>query len=230
MLTGHNTVKTVRVAQPGMHEHQERILELLAHHDGARFGALKRFVDLRSNKLSYHLNQLQTDGLLEKADEEYRLTDAGTALVPYLGHDQQPLDVVLVAPVDGDTVWLAEREKDAYRGMYAIPSETVEYGETPDAAVDRLEGEYNLDLGDVTYRKTVVEIDHRDGAPQHHFTFLVHQATPAQPPARLEAFRIDTLDREETVIPTDARIVQTLDDPSLAVVGMDLDDRLTLRE
>lgn len=210
-----------------MHEHQERILELLAHHDAVRFSELERFFDLPSNKLSYHLNRLQDEGLVEKNDTKYRLTDRGTIVTPYLGRDSQPLPVVLVAPVrDGKTL-LVKRKKEVYRGYYAIPSTTVAYGETPEETVDRLKERYGLELEDTEYCKTVVEIDETEDG-QHHFIFLVYQTRPCNQPDGMTFFDIDTLEQQDDVIPTDARIITNLDEDGIDVVGMDVRNGLEL--
>lgn len=215
----------------GMHERQRGILELLAHHDGVRFGEMERFFAVRSNALSYHLNRLQEEGLVEKHEERYRLTGEGKTVAPYLGRGQQPLPVVLVAPVTEGEVLLVEREKEVYRGLYAIPSTTLRYGERPGSAVERLQESYGLELDDVRYRKTVVEIDDADdGERQHHFVFLVHRAVPRNQPEGMRFFAIDSLAGREDVIPTDARIVRQLDEPGLDVVGMDISGEPELRE
>lgn len=212
-----------------MHEHQRKILELLAHHDAARFSDLERFFDIRSNTLSYHLDRLQEEGLVEKHEGKYALTGEGTVVAPYLGRDQQPLTVVLVAPVKDETVLLVEREKEVYRGLYALPSTTMGYGERPQETLERLQERYGLELDDVSYRKTVVEIDEGEGR-QHHFVFLVYAATPRNQPGGMHSFALDSLEERDDVIPTDARIVRTLDESGLAVMGMDVSDGLELRE
>ena len=103
---------------------REQIFSLFLHAEALRFSEIEKQLGLRSNMVSYHLEQLQKDGVVEKAGEEYHLTRQAETYIPLLpqvtGKELSPLPVVLVACMHEEKVLLIKREKRPYKGWWSL--------------------------------------------------------------------------------------------------------------
>ncbi|MFB6294604.1 MAG: hypothetical protein ABEI97_02495 [Candidatus Nanohaloarchaea archaeon] len=113
-----------------LHPIQEDILQRLGYDGPKRFSELQG--DTPSNKLSFHLDRLQENDLIQEVDGGYRLTAAGTEAVPYLDMAvaEQPISVAALFLADGDTIYL-DRGSDAVdvtTGLLQPPAARLQRG------------------------------------------------------------------------------------------------------
>ncbi|MDY6769384.1 MAG: hypothetical protein SVU88_00260 [Candidatus Nanohaloarchaea archaeon] len=112
------------------HDIQTRILERIGYTGPKPFSTVQG--DIPSNKLSFHLQQLQDDGLVEQVDAGYRLTAKGTEALPYLHGDDavQPLTrVTLLSRSDGRVrAEQVENRMAATNGYLDLPSRRARAG------------------------------------------------------------------------------------------------------
>lgn len=110
------------------HPLQKRILKKLGYNEEKSFSNIKG--DAESNKLSFHLNKLQEEGLVGKTESGYRLTANGRELLPYfdLEEEYHPVVVADLLVFSGDKVYLKPKEKDPldpFEGNYRAPSSRI---------------------------------------------------------------------------------------------------------
>lgn len=125
---------------------QANILRRLFTQDGLRFGAIKD-IHTPSDQFSYHLRQLQKQGLIEKSEDlSYRLTPLGKQRSILLSStSNQFIDqgflavrVVLTKVEDGVTFYLMrERQLVPYKGRLETPGDKILRGESIAATAKR---------------------------------------------------------------------------------------------
>lgn len=120
------------VAISSLHPLQKRILKRLGYGDPKQFSALQG--DAPSNKVSFHLEKLQENGLIEKTGDRYRLTADGTEALPYLEvpGTERPVTAVNLFLVSDSTVYLERVDEtggpDATTGYLRPPATRARKG------------------------------------------------------------------------------------------------------
>lgn len=103
-----------------LHDIQESIMEKLGYRNRMRFSDLQG--NESSNKISFHLNKLQENKLIEKKDNKYSTTAKGKEYLAYIEQQQlrQPLIINHVLIFSGDSVYLNRRDDalDPFPGSY----------------------------------------------------------------------------------------------------------------
>ena len=103
---------------------REKIFELFRDCDRLKFNEIEKSLKIRSNMVSYHIEQMQKEGLLEKRAEYYHLTPYAEKYIPIFSHitgkELSPLPVVLVAIMDGNKILLLYRNIRPYKGYWSL--------------------------------------------------------------------------------------------------------------
>ena len=80
---------------------REQIFELFTKNAELQFKDIEKATNIPSNKLAYHLDELQKKGLLEKDGNMYKVTKEFQSLLPKMtqiaGKEEGPLTVVIAA-------------------------------------------------------------------------------------------------------------------------------------
>ena len=158
------------------HPIQERILKKLGYSEDISFSKIKG--DTKSNKLSFHLNKLQEDGLVEKTGTGYRLTAEGRELLPYfdLEEEHHPVVVADLLVFSGDSVYLKPKEEDPldpFEGNYRSPSSRIGKNKRlEDTAVQIFREEFGHEP-DKIHKNAVFDsqVKFSDGSRQQYLVF-----------------------------------------------------------
>jgi predicted transcriptional regulator len=70
---------------------ERKILDLFLFSSKLKFSEIEKLVNIRSNKLAYHIKQLAAKNILKKEGEYYSLSDASEYLIPYLSEKKAQL-------------------------------------------------------------------------------------------------------------------------------------------
>lgn len=128
-----------------IHKYQISILRELLFKPNARFRDLKK-VDIPNDHFSFHLKQLQQNGLVKKIDKRYVLTTKGKEFANRMDTDELKLErqakvAVALHPIrkrKGKTEHLVhKRLKEPFFGWYGSQSGKIRWGETPSEAAKR---------------------------------------------------------------------------------------------
>ena len=99
-----------------------------------KFAEIARATGMESNKLSYHLRVLRSDGVIRKKGRAYCLTAKGESMIPFLkqftNKEVGVLPVVLVAVTRGKKILLLKRKKRPYQGYWGFIGGKMRLGET----------------------------------------------------------------------------------------------------
>lgn len=123
-----------------LHEIQLSILEKLGYEEEKTFSELQG--DLPSNKLAFHLNQLQEMELIEKIGSEYTTTKNGReVIIEFLGDETtNPVTLLSVIIEREGEVYLEKQTSSSsiFKGMYRLPTDKVRKRERLKQTAERI--------------------------------------------------------------------------------------------
>jgi ADP-ribose pyrophosphatase YjhB (NUDIX family) len=103
---------------------REEIFKLFLEHTKLKFNEIEKALKIRSNMVSYHLEKMQEEGLLEKKDDSYSLTKKAEKYLPIIAHitgqELSPLPIILVAVINKDKILLIKRNKRPYQNYWSM--------------------------------------------------------------------------------------------------------------
>ena len=117
---------------------EKNILEQFLYNHKLKFSDIEKSIKSRSNKLAYHIKKLVDEGIIEKVDDYYRLTDTSEKLIPYLTKRQAILPVILMALEKNKKIFLIKRQKRPFKDKLSLPGGRILVGETPKQACERI--------------------------------------------------------------------------------------------
>src|SRR3989338_5711851 len=117
---------------------KENILKLFAFHKGLKFAQMEKELDIRSNKLAYHLKQLTKEGILAKKQDSYELTPKTEFNLPFLASSICAIPVILIHIGTSSKALLVHRKKRPYQNMLGMPGGRLLPGESIQDAAQRI--------------------------------------------------------------------------------------------
>lgn len=123
---------------------EKKILSLFLYKNKLKFNEIEKELNVRSNKLAYHLKNLIKEGILKKEEEEYELSEASEFLIPYISEKNSTLAVVLVHLGDTENVFLCKREKRPFKGKLGLPGGRILVGESVKEASERVMKKFGI--------------------------------------------------------------------------------------
>jgi 8-oxo-dGTP pyrophosphatase MutT (NUDIX family) len=225
LKTGRNIAKDER----------DSIFRLFLNDHRLRFSEIEKGISIRSNMVSYHLDRMIKDGLLEKKGFYYSLSRDAEKYIPVFSHIKgeslSAVPVVLVSIVRNNKILLMKRSKRPYSGYWGFIGGKVLLEESlGDAAVRLCKEKAGIDCKFVAVNTVLHERVVEDGFVKHgFFLFMVKVAVknggkPDSMLGRLEWFDIAKLDRK-SVIPSDYWLIRNKLKSSLKIGSIDLYER-----
>jgi len=105
-------------------EEREKIFGLFLESPKMRFNQIEKALKIRSNKLAYHLEMMQKEGLIQKKGFDYNLSEKGEKYIPIFSHitgtELSPLPVILVAIVNKNKILMIKRNKRPYKNYWSL--------------------------------------------------------------------------------------------------------------
>ncbi|HDD70768.1 MAG TPA: NUDIX domain-containing protein [Candidatus Woesearchaeota archaeon] len=129
---------------------REDIFKLFIKKRMLKFNEIEKSLELKSNTLSYHLDMMIKDGLLEKDDEYYKLTKKAEQMLPFFAHltgrETGPLTVIVAAVKHKNKICLLRRVKRPYQGYWGMIGGKLKMKESiKDCAIREAKEETGLD-------------------------------------------------------------------------------------
>jgi ADP-ribose pyrophosphatase YjhB (NUDIX family) len=122
-------------------EERIKIFELLCENKKLSFNNIVKLTGIRSNKLSYQLNQMKEKNFLENDFEGYSLSIEAQRLVPYFSQifkkEVGVLPVVLGIVRNKNKILLIQRKKMPYKGYWGLFGGKQISGETISETIER---------------------------------------------------------------------------------------------
>jgi len=182
---------------------ESKILELFLYNNKLKFNEIEKNLNIRSNKLSYHLSKLIKAGILTKKQNSYELSETAEHLIPYLSGKKAVLPVILIHIGDKNRAFLYQREKKPFKGFLSLPGGRLLINESIEEAAKRIMKEkFNTDI---IFRKiNSVSLEHvkKSGKTMHSFLLILVSA---------EAKNIQLTDitkDKKRIIPSDYKLMK----------------------
>lgn len=117
---------------------EKGILSLFLKNNKLKFNQIEKLLQIRSNKLDYHIKKLINKKILEKSGEFYQLSETSEFLIPYLSDKKTLLPVLLVLIGNKRKAFLYKRTKRPYQGFLSLPGGRILLGESISESVKRI--------------------------------------------------------------------------------------------
>ncbi|MFB6246458.1 MAG: NUDIX domain-containing protein [Candidatus Pacearchaeota archaeon] len=127
---------------------EERIIELFLYEKEQKFNEIARQIDIRTNKLSYHIKNLTKKGILEKsAQGTYKLSETAEYLIPYISKRKHTLPVILINIGTKKEAYLIKRQKRPFKNKLALPGGRLQTGESiEEASKGIMKEKFNINI------------------------------------------------------------------------------------
>jgi len=160
-----------------MAEIEKKILRLFTEKEKLKFSEIEKLLKIRSNKLAYYLKNLIKKGILEKQNENYKLSETAENLIPYFSEKTSPLPVILIRIGNNKNCFLCKREKRPFRNKLSLPGGRLLVNETIKEAVKRIMKEkYNINAELSKIISVSLEIVKRKSKKMHSFILILVEA------------------------------------------------------
>jgi len=193
---------------------RHRIFELFTRNKRLRFSEIEKQLDIKSNTLAYHLDNMLKEGMLQKEDDNYILSTHGEKLLPFFAHITQQitggvLPVVLAAIVKDGQILLLKRKKRPYQGYWGLPGGKLHLEESiEECALREVKEETGLDCTFSHLANIIHERVKEHGQYKHAFLLFLTVLKPItekiteSEEGKLEWFPLKEL-QPDRIIPSD---------------------------
>jgi ADP-ribose pyrophosphatase YjhB (NUDIX family) len=153
---------------------REKIFELFLNKEKLKFSDIEKALNIRSNMVSYHITQMQKEGLLEKKGDYYHITKHSEKYIPIFsnitGEELSPLPVILVAIVHKKEILLIKRNKRPYKDYWSMIGGKMHHDESfVDASLRIVKQKTGLAAKFLSINALMHERVHDDGLIKHSF-------------------------------------------------------------
>lgn len=209
-----------------MKKEREEIFRLFLNCDRLKFSDIEKALKIRSNMVSYHIEQMQKEQLLEKKGEYYFLTAGAEKYIPIFSHvtgeGLGPLPVMLVAVVHGtktksktnSKILLIKRNKRPYKNYWSMIGGKMMHSEGfEDAALRMVKDKTGIDARFFSMNSVFHERVEDDGVIKHSFILffakVIVQGMQFKESAHGELmwFNLENIEKNE-IIPSDLWLIK----------------------
>jgi ADP-ribose pyrophosphatase YjhB (NUDIX family) len=149
------------------------ILKLFQYNEKLTFTDIKDALNIRSNKLAYHLKKLTKKDILKNEEGYYFLSETSEHLIPYISEKNSALPVILIHVGNSKEALLYRRNKRPYHGLLSMPGGRILIGESLNDAVKRiLKRKFNLDSQLEKIHSVSLEHVKKSGKLVHSFLLI----------------------------------------------------------
>src|SRR3989344_4668775 len=117
---------------------KQKIISSFLYNHKLKFNEIEKITQIRSNKLSYYLNILQKQGIIEKQNNYYKLSETAENLIPYISNQKSILPVLLILIKNKNKVFLYKRAKHPFKDKLGLPGGRILVGEDIKIATQRI--------------------------------------------------------------------------------------------
>jgi len=211
---------------------REQIFKLFLKDTKLKFNEIEKALKIRSNMVSYHLEKMQEEGLLEKKDDYYYLTKKAERYLPIISHivgqELSPLPVMLIAIVNKDKILLIKRNKRPYQNYWCLVGGKMRMEESFEQAAKRvLQEETGLDAKYKDMASVLYERVKGEDIIKHSFIhFFVKMQTDnteikQSESGELKWFKIKDVDKER-IIPSDLWLIKNKLSSKIEVIDSEM--------
>jgi len=153
---------------------REQIFRLFLDNTKLKFSEIEKQTGIRSNMVSYHIEKMQKEGLLEKRRGHYFLTKNAEKYLPIfsnlIGKELSPLPVILVAVMNKGKILLIKRNRRPYKNYWSLIGGKMLLKENfEQASLRQIKEKTDIDCKFVSLNSVLHERIKGDGIIKHSF-------------------------------------------------------------
>ncbi len=197
---------------------RELIFKLFLDRNKLKFNEIEKEIKIRSNMVSYHLEKMQKEGILEKKDNYYLLTKTSERYIPIfsnlVGAELSPLPVILVAVMNKNKILMIKRNKRPYKNYWSMIGGKMLLEESfESASLRQIKEKANLDSKFISINSVLHERVEGDNIIKYSFILFFTKVKTNQSkfketkPGILKWFTLKQL-KKEKVIPSDLWLIK----------------------
>ena len=184
---------------------KDEILNLFAYESNLIFTDIKKKLKIRSNLLSYWLNQLIKKAIIEKHNNSYSLSESSEHLIPYLSKNKSILPVILIQISNSSSCFLFKRTKRPYKSFFSLPGGRILVGESLKSASERImKTKFNIEIKQTKIRS--ISLEHVKKKNKIIYSFILILVT-AKPLSEITLTNINK--NKKLIIPSDYKIIKS---------------------
>jgi len=212
---------------------RKEIFKLFLEKNRLRFSEIEKKLEIRSNMVSYHIEQMVKEGLLEKDQGLYQLTANAEKFIPIfsliVGQEISPLPAVLVAAVNKEKILLIKRNKRPYRDYWAMVGGKMLLEETfKDTSLRLIKNKAGITGEYLSVNSVMQEHVRQDNAIKHSFIlFFVKIKSEETDLCKSDSGELSWFDIEklpEKIVPSDRWLIENRLDAIADVKNAEMED------
>lgn len=197
---------------------REQIFRLFLENIRLKFSEIEKALNIKSNMVSYHLERMQKEELIEKREAYYFLTKRAEKYLPIIPHivgeKLSPLPVILIALLNEDSILLMKRNRRPYKDYWALIGGKMLLEESFEEASKRLIKEKtSFDAKFVSINSVIHERVEGEGLIKHSFILFFTKMMVKETEfkntghGKLKWFKLSKI-RKKEIIPSDFWLVK----------------------
>ncbi|MBW3015895.1 NUDIX domain-containing protein [Candidatus Woesearchaeota archaeon] len=213
---------------------RQDIFKLFLENSKLRFNEIEKSLDLRSNMVSYHLEQMQKLGLITKKRDFYHLTKDAEKFLPLIpnltGESLSPLPVILVAVMNKDKILLLKRKRRPYKDYWGLIGGKMLHNESfSDASIRQAKEKANITCRFISINSVLHERVQGEQIIKHSFILFFAKTEADSIPFKhvergeLRWFSLDEI-ANHNIIPSDMWLIQNKLDSKISVNSAMMDE------
>lgn len=195
---------------------QQNIFKQFVGKKRLRFSEIEKALEIKSNTLAYHLNNMVKNELLTKDEDDYLLTMQAEGMLPFIteGMDKRVLPVVIAAIMNEGKILLLKRKRRPYKGYWALPGGKLKLDESiSECALREVKEETGLDCNFSHLASVIHERVQENEIYKHAFVLFLTVVKPTSTKlkesdeGKLDWFLLKDL-QPSRIIPSDYHMIQ----------------------
>ena len=213
---------------------REEIFKLFLNDSKLKFNEIEKAIKIRSNMVSYHLDKMQEEGILEKKQEYYQLTKDAEKYVPIfaniIGKKLSPVPVILVAVINNNKILMIKRNRRPYKDYWSMIGGKMLLNEDfKQSSIRIVKEKTGLDAEFISFNSIMQEKVKTNNEVKHNFilfftkTGVDKEKFSNSEHGELKWFNIEDLNPKNT-IPSDYWLLKNKFSANIEVLNAEMND------
>jgi ADP-ribose pyrophosphatase YjhB (NUDIX family) len=213
---------------------REQIFRLFLNSSKLKFNEIEKAIKIRSNMVSYHLEKMQEENILEKKEDHYQLTESAEKYVPIfanmIGEKLSPVPVILVAVTNQNKILMIKRNRRPYKDYLSMIGGKMLLDEDfKQASLRIVKDKTGLDTEFISFNSIMQEKVKTNNEVKHNFILFFTKVKVKEEQFKhsehgeLKWFDIEDLNSENT-IPSDYWLLKNKLSAAVEVLNAEMND------
>ncbi len=213
---------------------REEIFKLFLNDSKLKFNEIEKAIKIRSNMVSYHLDKMQEEDIIEKKEDDYQLTENAEKYVPIfaniIGEKLSPVPVILVAAMNQNKILMIKRNRRPYKNYWSMIGGKMLLSEDfKQASIRIIKDKTSLDAEFISFNSIMQEKVKTNNEIKHNFILFFTKVSVSEEKLKhsehgeLQWFDIKDLNPKNT-IPSDYWLLKNKLSADLEVLNAEMQD------